>query len=142
MPSPPTQSQKTHRKSVVRQMPKFAEKKPSVNPLLKFLQQELQHWKADLTEKKCEGEYFLEWFSWRESNAPESDLAKTFQKLVRKEISALERLIDGLSIGKEETDTDELLSVQNDYLKFCGRFDRIKLLILKRIDLKGNIKIY
>ncbi|PHN05707.1 hypothetical protein [Flavilitoribacter nigricans] len=111
-------------------------------PLNKFLHLALQHWKTDLNERKLEGEYFLEWFSWRKPTPPESEIATSFQRMVGPELASLSRLIDNFSKGNGVSDMDQLLAAQNAYLQFCGRFDRMKQHILRKIDLKGNIRIY
>lgn len=138
-----TQPHAAHAQPVMRQKTRLTETVKSVSPSLsQFIQKDLQHWKADLNERKLEGDYFLEWFSWRKPNPPESELAQSFQRLVGPELASLSRMIDSFSKGKGVSDMEQLLSAQQAYLQFCDRFDRQKQLILKKIDLKGNIRIY
>lgn len=144
MPLPTiTQPHASQAQPVLRQSANISERlKPANQSFSRFVHQSVQHWKEDLAERKVEGDYFLEWFSWRSPNPLESELAQSFQRLVGPELASLSRMIDSFSKGKGISDVEQLLAAQQAYLQFCDRFDRQKQLILKKIDLKGNLRIY
>lgn len=127
---------------LVHLLPKTEEKKELETHLLEFLQQELKHWRTDLDDRKKEGEYYLELLAWREPDSTEAKPDQTFLCLVCEEIPALIKLIKNLFAQQEELNMDKLLSIQRAYLRFCERFDRIKLELVKGMNWEAGLKIY
>jgi len=140
----PTTSQPTEARPnrLVHLLPKTEEKKDFATHLLEFLQQELKHWRADLEDRKKEGEYYLELLAWREPDSSNAKPDQTFLCLVCEEIPALVKLIKDSFIQQDDPNMDKLLSIQRTYFRFCERFDRIKLELVKGMNWEAGLKIY
>lgn len=137
MPLSHTHSPEIRPQPVVRQLAT-----PEEDSLNKFLYQELRHWLSDLNQRNIEGQYYLEWFSWLEPDAAATDNVRTFERLIKQDIPALDRMIREFLEQQEESDTDGLLSAQRNYRQFCERFDRIKRLLLADVEIRNNFRIY
>ena len=142
MPLPTTQAADLRSQGVVRMIPNIADKKNFAHSLLDFLRREMDHWLADLKERQKEGEYYLGWLDVNDPAGADEGNALTFREIVEKEVPALIKRVQAQSAFLEESEVDQLLSIQQVYVQLCKRYDHIKLEILEKMEWGNNMEIY
>ncbi|MCB0629931.1 MAG: hypothetical protein R2824_30245 [Saprospiraceae bacterium] len=144
MPLSSSPSAEVRPERIIQMLPKSVENPDLVKSYVEFLAREMKYWSTDLLQRQREGSYYIDWLSWLEPPVYNGNSAKLFRKLIQKDLPALRQQIDEHSGNTmdNESNFNELLSLQKAYHGFCERYDQLKLNMLGKIEMGGNFTIF